>query len=85
MRAQCTPRPASFATDADLVGYCDLHCRTEVALFHRSQVARICALAGVELDAHWPVWASVRAETMLPLVAKARDRLRSLNDAAVAA
>jgi hypothetical protein len=71
----CTPRPAAFSTDDELLGYCELHCRTPVALFHREQVARVCALAGVRLDPYWPVWASVGDATMLPLIEKARARV----------
>jgi hypothetical protein len=71
----CTPRPSPFETDAELIGYCDLHCRTPVALFSRKQVARVCALAGAKLDPHGPEWTSVGEGTMLPLLEKARARI----------
>jgi hypothetical protein len=70
----CTPKPSGFDSDRDLIDYCEAHCRTPVALFHRSQIARICALAGVDLDPYWPEWSSVGEDTMLPLVRRARAR-----------
>jgi len=33
-------------TDLELIGYCEMHCKTERALFHADQVARMMALAG---------------------------------------
>jgi hypothetical protein len=33
-------------TDAELPGYCEIHCRTERALFHSSHFNRLVALAG---------------------------------------
>jgi hypothetical protein len=78
MQACRWERPAPFETDEELLSYCDAHCRTDVALFHVSQIARICAIAGIDLDPHWPNWRSVGAETMLPLLERARARLASL-------
>lgn len=71
-------RPAPFDTDEELLGYCELHCRTDVALFHIDQVRRVCVIADVDLDPFWPNWCSVGETTMLPLVEKARARLKSI-------
>jgi hypothetical protein len=70
----CTPRPLPFVSDEDLINYCETHCKTPVALFHRPQIARICALANIRLDPFWPNWASIGEETMLPLLQRARTR-----------
>lgn len=36
----------SAMTDAELIGYCELHCKTERALFVGSHVNRMIKLAG---------------------------------------
>ncbi len=36
--------------DDDLIGYCDLHCKTERALFHWTHINRMIALAGYPKD-----------------------------------
>lgn len=33
-------------TDAELIGYCELHCQTERALFNGAHINRMLALAG---------------------------------------
>lgn len=33
-------------SDEDLIGYCEIHCRTQRALFHRDHVNRMLVLAG---------------------------------------
>lgn len=35
-------------TDTELLGYAEIHCRTEVAAFHVDHVNRILALAGAD-------------------------------------
>lgn len=38
-------------TDAELPGYFTLHCRTEVAAFHKNHVIRLLRLAGMNEEA----------------------------------
>jgi hypothetical protein len=67
-------------TDQELINYCDEHCRTPMALFHRNHIRRMFELADNKkllrkfdaLDA--PEWFSVHAEAMEPLVHAARQR-----------
>ena len=33
-------------TDEELIGYADIHCDTDLALFHRAHLNRLLALAG---------------------------------------
>lgn len=35
-------------TDEQLISYCEMHCKTERALFNRKHVARMVALAGLD-------------------------------------
>ena len=58
-----------------MIGYCDLHCRTERALFHREHVERMFRLAGAE-PPEMPVWVSVHLDVMGPLLKAARARCR---------
>lgn len=62
-------------TDKELLGYCEIHCKTERALFHADHVNRVIALAGM-CDQFLPVvgWVSVHGE-MQELVDLARARL----------
>jgi hypothetical protein len=60
-------------TDEELIDYCEYHSRTEVALFHRDHIERICKLAGREVP-DIPVWISVDRWTMAPIVKAARER-----------
>lgn len=62
--------------DVDLVAYCELHCRTERALFHRDHVARMYGLANQGHGPYGlPEFVSVRENVMLPLVEAARKNL----------
>lgn len=63
--------------DEDLLGYFEIHARTERALFHRDQVARLLKLADAPCrDGMMPEWLAVHIEVAEPLVKKARMRLR---------
>ncbi len=59
-------------TDDDFLGYCQLHARTELALFHRGHVERLLRLAGKEVPTHLREWTSVHSEAADPLIAEAR-------------
>ena len=62
--------------DHVFIDYCDVHCRTERALFHRIDVVRIYQLAGQPLSgAYLPEWIAVRPGIMAPLVEAARRKL----------
>lgn len=63
-------------SDEELLAYAAIHCHTELALFHVNHVRRILALAGVDRDlAGFSGFFPVRPDTMLPLIACARERL----------
>ena len=73
---------SGFATDDELIGYCEEHCETPRALFHKNQIAKMIELAGepkgfssskefFESDIEWQ---SVH-EPMKELVKLARERL----------
>lgn len=65
-------------TDAELPGYCEIHSRTERALFHSNHLNRLLALAG-HPDGYYKTvregWYTVREETIDPLAKLARERL----------
>ena len=76
-------RPAQGAgsdlgmTDAELIGYCDIHCETERALFNDRQINRMLELAGYPDGFVRDVrvgWYSVHQE-MKELVRLARERV----------
>lgn len=65
-------------TDMELPGYCEIHCRTERALFHSKHLNRMLELAGHPADYQQTVpegWHTVREETMDPLINLARQRM----------
>ena len=33
-------------TDEELIGYCEIHCQTDVAAFHKAHIRRMMMLAG---------------------------------------
>jgi hypothetical protein len=59
----------------ELIDYCDLHSRTDRALFHRCHVKRMFELAGKPAP-EIPEWVSVPVWDMAPLVEAARERCR---------
>lgn len=66
-------------TDAELPGYCEIHCRTERALFHSGHLNRLLALAGHPPEYFKTVpegWHTVRENTIDPLVKLAQERMK---------
>jgi hypothetical protein len=63
--------------DEDLLGYFEIHARTERALFHRDHVARLLELAGRESQPDMPEWITARIDAVEPLVKEARKRMKS--------
>jgi hypothetical protein len=83
--ASCKGSPTQGAdsalgmTDAELIGYCDIHCETERALFNERQINRMIELAGYPDEFVREVrvgWYSVHQE-MKELVRLARERVGS--------
>ena len=75
---------SGFTIDEELIGYCEEHCETPRALFHKNQIAKMLELAGepeghssskefYEADVEWQ---SVH-EPMKELVKLARARLKN--------
>lgn len=63
--------------DREFIGYCETHCRSDLALFAREQVVRIYQLAGQRVVGdNLPGWITVRPAIMLPLTTAAWTRLR---------
>lgn len=64
-------------SDEELLGYAELHCKTERALFHRDHVVRIYGMAGLEVKSSaLPEFVAVHEDAMEPLVAAARRRTK---------
>jgi hypothetical protein len=64
-------------TDEAFLGYVDIHCETDLALFHRNHVNRLLRLAGrSELqDPHTPLFLHVYADVAKPLIEAAKERM----------
>lgn len=64
-------------TDTQWLDYSQAHCRTERAGFVKSNLDKLCELAGVEPFSELTEGKiyTVRADTITPLVEKARARL----------
>lgn len=63
-------------TDEQLIGYCEIHCQTERALFNNEQVNRMLELAGSHVRlSTMSTWTTVRDEMVL-LCEMARFRLK---------
>ena len=75
-------------TDLDLIGYCDMHCETQRALFNSDQVNRMLALAGHPEGYAKAIppnqWISVYDE-MKDLCARAKERLNYYGDKTIVA
>jgi hypothetical protein len=61
----------------------EIHCETELALFHRAHITQLFAMAGKKeelenLPYPLPAFISLRPDVALPLVALARENLRNL-------
>ncbi len=68
-------------TDEEFLGYCEIHCRTERALFSGSQVDRLNELAGRPpsyVFSHQ--WVAMRADYAQPCIDDARRRLREAEE-----
>ena len=64
--------------DETFLSYCEQHCRTDLARFHREQVERLYTLAGHPIgQGSLPEWITVRAAIVDPLVRGARDRMKA--------
>ena len=67
-------------TDKDLIGYCEIHCKTERALFSADQINRMVVLAGLgEHNANIVGWHSMYEE-MQEIVDLARAATKVKND-----
>ena len=71
----------SLDDDKDFLGYFDLHCETERALFSTDHVRRLLRLAGVEKRfelqlTHMGTFISVKADVAKPLIERARRQLK---------
>jgi hypothetical protein len=62
-------------TDEDLLGYFEIHSRTERALVHRDMVVRLLELAGREVPSDLIEWIAVHHDVADPLVAEARKMM----------
>lgn len=63
-------------TDTELIGYCEIHCTTERALFHSKHINRMAALAGVN-EGVPTGWYSMH-DLMEQLCVQARARMSAL-------
>jgi hypothetical protein len=61
-------------TDEELVGYCEIHCRTERAVFHKQHIDQLLRLAGRHQVAA-EEWASYHEETLQPVIDEAKVNL----------
>lgn len=63
-------------TDIELLGYADIHCETERALFHVDHIRRLFALAG-EPEPPLPStgFVSCKQDVVRPLTKAARERM----------
>jgi hypothetical protein len=62
--------------DEDLLGYFEIHSRTERAMFHRDQIVRLFELAGRDAPADLIEWMSARYDVVDPLVKEARTKMK---------
>jgi hypothetical protein len=77
----------SAMTDAELIGYCEIHCETERALFVGAHINRMIALAGFPPGfpaAVPPDEFRSAHEEMAELCELARDRIKAAADTALA-
>jgi len=62
-------------SDEDFLGYFELHCRTDLALFHRKHVERLFKLAGQQIPEKLREWIPVHDDVADPLIARARGNI----------
>jgi hypothetical protein len=75
-------RAAMKDDDESFLGYCEIHSRTERALFSGAQIRRLLELADHKmhidpLDLHDGMWLTMRSYLADPLIDRARERLRA--------
>lgn len=57
------PQIPGFKSAEDLIGYCELHCKTQRAMFNGSQIKWMCILADQPVpDIADDMWASLHEE-----------------------
>lgn len=61
-------------SDKDLIGYCEMHCQSERALFNEDQINRMIELAGIPIERRVVGWHSLH-ENMEKLCELARERM----------
>ena len=70
-------------TDQELIGYCEIHCQTERALFIGRHINRMIALAGypkhIVRSVKADQWFTMRTE-MLTLCELAKTRLKQIKE-----
>ncbi len=62
-------------TDEEFLGYVDLHSRTELALFHRDHVKRLCELSGAQWVGRMRDFEPLHYHDIKPALEEARVRL----------
>jgi hypothetical protein len=67
-------KPVSEWSDDELIGYCDIHCESERALFSAEMIQRMQRLAGIEPQIELEGFYSMH-EDMKTLCAEARYNL----------
>ena len=58
-------------SDADFIGYCEIHSKSERALFCRRDVNRLLELAGMQAD-EWREWVSWHYGDMKAILKRAK-------------
>lgn len=63
-------------SDEDLIGYCEIHCKTELALFHGKHINEMFKLAGIDRKVEFENGFYAAHESMSELCKLARKRLK---------
>lgn len=74
----------SLVDDESFLGYCEIHSRTERALFNGGQIRRLLELADLPVprDIRDSSWLTMRSCVADPLIYTARERLRAVKTTA---
>jgi hypothetical protein len=64
-----------LASDHEFLGYCELHCKTERALFSKQHIDRLMRLAGGLPTTDSAEWRAMHEDVAMPLIKEARSRL----------